>query len=59
MADREAKLERERIAAARRAPKRPTVTRETVDALMAAITPEGRAAVAAMASYRLRGGIPK
>jgi hypothetical protein len=52
----EAKLERERIRDAKR---KPTVSRETVDTLMAAMTPEGRAAVALMAAYRLRGGVPR
>jgi hypothetical protein len=60
MADREAKAERERLLQQRRDAKgKPTVTREHVDTLMDAMTPEGRAAVAMMAAYRLRGGIPR
>jgi hypothetical protein len=53
MAGTEAKIERERIAAARRATK-PRVTQAHVDALMAVMTPEGRAAVALQAVHRLR-----
>jgi hypothetical protein len=53
MAGTEAKQERERIAAARRASK-PRVTQAHVDSLMAVMTPEGRAAVALQAVHRLR-----
>jgi hypothetical protein len=54
MAGTECKIERERIAAQRRAAKgKPVVTRATVETLMNAMTPEGRAHVAAMAAYRL------
>jgi hypothetical protein len=45
----EQKLERERLRDAKR---KPVVTREHVDTLMAAMTDEGRAHVAAMAVYR-------
>jgi hypothetical protein len=59
MADREAKIERERIAAERRDAKRKPDLATAVANAFALLSPEGKAHVAAMAAYHLRGGVPR
>jgi hypothetical protein len=55
MSGTESKNERERKQRlANEAKRKPTVTRENVDALMAAMTAEGRAHVSMLATHRLR-----
>jgi hypothetical protein len=61
MADREAKIERQRVAEARRDAKaKPTVSREAVDTLLAYLSPESRAQVvtAAIQHLRVRPDLP-